>query len=72
MKQLALTLLFLATVFKASAYDFSAVSPSGHTLYYNIVNGHAEVVRPVDFGDYNNYAVGDVIIPCYYSCDSDL
>ena len=63
MKQLALTLLFLATVFKASAYDFSAVSPSGHTLYYNIVNGHAEVVRPVDFGDYNNYAVGDVIIP---------
>lgn len=25
------------------AYDFSAVSPSGHTLYYNIVNGEAQV-----------------------------
>ena len=25
------------------AYQFSAVSPSGHTLYYNIVNGNAEV-----------------------------
>lgn len=27
------------------AYDFSAVSPSGHTLYYNIVNGNVEVTR---------------------------
>ena len=25
------------------AYQFSAVSPSGHTLYYNTVNGNAEV-----------------------------
>ena len=58
-----ITIFFAANIFNASAYDFSAVSPSGHTLYYNIVNGHAEVVRPVDFGDYNNYAVGDVIIP---------
>lgn len=26
-----------------SAYDFSAVAPSGQTLYYNIVNGEAQV-----------------------------
>ena len=28
---------------KAQAYDFTAVSPSGHTLCYNIVNGEAQV-----------------------------
>ena len=51
----------------AWAYDFSAVSPSGHTLYYNIVDGHAEVVHPVSgtgySSYYNNYVTGDLIIP---------
>ena len=47
----------------ASAYEFSAVSPSGHTLYYNIVDGHAEVVRPGTGSTYNNYVSGDLTIP---------
>ena len=35
MKRLILfAALFAATMFNVSAYDFSAVSPSGHTLYY--------------------------------------
>ena len=40
----------------ALAYDFSAVAPSGQTLYYNIVDGHAEVVR-------HTYVTGDLVIP---------
>lgn len=46
----------------ASAHDHSEVSPSGHTLYYNIINGHAEVVRPSG-PNTNNYVAGDVVIP---------
>ena len=62
---LLLTALLAATLFNASAYDFSAKAPSGQTLYYNIVNGHAEVVRPeiVSPFHYNNYVTGDLVIP---------
>ena len=42
----------------ALAYDFSAVAPSGQTLYYNIVDGHAEVVRST-----SSYVTGDLVIP---------
>ena len=64
MKQLVFfAALFVAVFFNASAYDFSAVSPSGHTLYYNIVDGHAEVVRPGNGFSYNYYVSGDVTIP---------
>ena len=37
------------------AYDFSAVAPSGQTLYYNIIGGSAQVTRPG-----NNYWTGYV------------
>ena len=47
-----------------SAHDHSEVSPSGHTLYYNIINGHAEVVRPSGPNS-DNYVAGDVVIPEY-------
>lgn len=53
------TALFAATMYNASAYDFSAMAPSGQTLYYNIVDGHAEIVRPSN----NNYISGNLIIP---------
>ena len=45
------------------AYDFSAVAPSGQTLYYNIVYGTAQVVRPGTGSNYNNYVTGDLVIP---------
>ena len=42
-------LFFMAFVLlaatRAFAYDFSAVAPSGQTLYYNIVNGAVQVTR---------------------------
>lgn len=59
---LFLTLMALCAA-SAWAYNFSAVAPSGQTLYYNIVNGHAEVVRPGTGSNYNNYVTGDLIIP---------
>lgn len=40
------------------AYDFSAVAPSGQTLYYNIVNGEAQVTY-----NYSYSIGGDLIIP---------
>ncbi|MBO4655824.1 MAG: leucine-rich repeat domain-containing protein [Bacteroidales bacterium] len=40
---LAVMMMVVAVLQSAMAQDFSAVSPSGHTLYYNIVNGEAQV-----------------------------
>ena len=53
----AAVLIFVALPCKA--YDFSAVAPSGQTLYYNIVNGEAQVTYR-----YYSYSIGgDLIIP---------
>ena len=62
-KLLLFATIFVASAFNALAYDFSAVSPSGHTLYYNIVNGHAEVVRPGYLSSYPTDLSGNLIIP---------
>lgn len=60
--------LFAATMLNANAYDFSAVSPSGHTLYYktDAANGGVMVTyysRP--YGNNRGYSniTGNVIIP---------
>ena len=63
MKRLLLFAALSATIYNASAYDFSAVAPSGQTLYYNIVDGHAEIVRPSSGSPYSAYVSGDLIIP---------
>ncbi len=68
MKRLLFAVLFAAIIYNASAYDFSAVSPSGHMLYYNIIQGKAILThpnsRPYEHA-YDGYAmpVGAVIIP---------
>ena len=64
-KQLFLlaAILAMASSTPAWAYTFSAVAPSGQTLYYNIVSGHAEVVRPGTGSTYNNYVTGNLVIP---------
>lgn len=49
----------------AYAYDFSAVAPSGQTLYYNIV-GNNSVVVTSELGNlpyYSTYPVGNLTIP---------
>ena len=47
-----LALLLLVAAGSVHAYDFSAVTSSGHTLYYNIVPGGVEVTHPNN----NSYA----------------
>ena len=45
-KVLILAILIMAITPGVFAYDFSAVAPSGQTLYYNIVDGNARVTFP--------------------------
>ena len=44
------SLCFLAIIMavgqNASAYDYVGVAPGGQMLFYNIVDGHAEVTSP--------------------------
>ena len=64
------TLLFLAFLLGIAvqyrAYSFSAVAPSGQTLYYKIVDGNAHVTNRLDSylsPYYTTYPTGDLIIP---------
>ena len=59
---LILAVALTAVLQTAWAYDFSATSPSGHTLYYEIISGttNVGVVRP---GTTHNYVSGNVVIP---------
>ena len=60
----ALILVALAVPHSALAYDFSAVAPSGQTLYYNIVDGSAHVTsQNNNYPYYNSYPTGDLAIP---------
>ncbi len=68
MKHLLFSLFTLAIILliqpgQAQDYDFSAVAPSGQTLYYNFNNSGSgvTVVRPT-IDDYSSIA-GDLIIP---------
>ena len=61
---LTLAVAVLAMLQTAWAYDFSATSPSGHTLYYEIIGTtNVGVVRPGTDSIYNNYISGSVVIP---------
>lgn len=65
-KHLLLTLFAATLPLWALAYDFSAVAPSGQTLYYNIVNGEAQVTPQYSVPGtvrYTNYPTGDLTIP---------
>ncbi|MDY6372690.1 MAG: leucine-rich repeat domain-containing protein, partial [Bacteroidales bacterium] len=67
MKKQAL-FLFAALLFSqtAFAYDFSAVAPSGQTLYYTVLSGSTSVavVPPRTTGwDYYTKPTGNLIIP---------
>lgn len=71
---MAILLMALAFPSVANAYDFSAVSPSGHTLYYNAVDAYSVTVTYQQFpGEsyddiyslnpaYSNL-IGDLVIP---------
>lgn len=52
-----IALTIVPKIAKAYDYDFSAISPSGHTLYYNIVATGVEVTYPNFFSNWagSNY-----------------
>ena len=66
MKKFIITFIALAFLSaQAFAYDFS-YTYQGQTLYFNIVNGNAEVTYPLEYHPfYNiyNYPTGNLIIP---------
>ena len=51
-KRILLVIVFSIAYFGLYAYDFSAIAPTGQTLYYNIVGGNAVVTNPRFSGDY--------------------
>ena len=68
MKKLVLSLLFAVSVLTSWAYDFSAVAPSGQTLYYNIFGSTASVTYPGSSSYYSFWSsyttpAGDLTIP---------
>ena len=66
MKQGLLLVAFSIMAFCASAqiYGYPSVSPSGHTLYYDIADGEAAVAKKsYTYPNYGNTLAGDLIIP---------
>jgi len=56
--------LLMASASFCLAYDFSAVAPSGQTLYYNIVDGNAEVTHQNgSYPWYTTFPTGNLVIP---------
>lgn len=60
-------LIAIFATFQANAYSFSAVSPSGHTLYYNIISSEDKTVSVTSENEgndkYEEAPEGDIIIP---------
>ena len=55
MKKFLFFFLLLTGTMVSQAYDFSAVAPTGQTLYYNINGSAVTVTYPGFFDDDNNY-----------------
>lgn len=79
MKRLLLfTIITLSFWHSIYAYDFSAISPSGHTLYYNILSdGLVELTYNYDppYGSYGYYyplLTGSLVIPDSVSYDGQI
>lgn len=57
-------MMVLITPNAVKAYDFSAVAPTGQTLYYNIVSGQAQVTSQNGYPDYySTFPSGALEIP---------
>ena len=64
LKQLLVLTLLAFGATSLWAYDFSAVAPSGQTLYYNIVDGNAQVTyQYYGYPFYSTDPTGDLVIP---------
>ncbi|MCQ2282614.1 MAG: leucine-rich repeat domain-containing protein [Bacteroidales bacterium] len=65
MKKIVFTLILAVSALASWAYDFSAVSPSGQTLYYNISGSTVSVTYPgpSPYYWYGYSMPGDLVIP---------
>ena len=63
MKKIALIITLFCLACSTFAYDFSSISPSGHTLYYNIVGGSYVYITYKDYAYDPGTISGDLIIP---------
>lgn len=63
MKKITLIIALICLTCTSFAYDFSSISPSGHTLYYNIVGGSYVYVTYKDYAYDPGTISGDLIIP---------
>ena len=68
MKKYYLLAVFSLMVGICSAYDFTAVSPSGHTLYYSINGSEVTLTSELEYSasspkTYETPPVGDLVIP---------
>ena len=80
MKAIRFITLFILILFfgeETLAYDFSAIAPSGQTLYYDIADGYAQVTYPNISGGYYCWSgfskpTGDLIIPDSVSNGSNV
>ena len=55
--------LFMGLFATSWAYDFSAVSPSGHTLFYEIISSGVKVTNEFSNHTYSNAPTGTLTIP---------
>ena len=63
-KTLFIVFFIMAICASAQVYNYPYVTPSGHTLYFDINNGEAEVAkRNYNYPNYGNTLDGDLIIP---------
>lgn len=63
MKQILVLFVFVMMGFtNVWAYDFSAVTPSGQTLYYNVIDGNAVVSAP-DYDEWGEALWNDYAMP---------
>ncbi len=74
-----ITLVILILFFgeETLAYDFSAIAPSGQTLYYDTADGYAQVTYPNISGGYYCWSgfskpTGDLVIPDSVSNGSNV
>ena len=65
MKKVLLLAALMLAAMQGWCYDFSAVAPSGQTLYYKIVNGGAMVTHPGTNNSWGTYTkpTGALVIP---------
>lgn len=55
----------LSITLTSYAYDFSAIAPSGHTLYYNIIGNGVEVTNQLGRIVEKSYAYDNIFVKLF-------